>query len=233
MKKFYFLFAIFSFLILYADQEIIDSYVTYKVDFGKDVVKLYWKDSNDIPYEKLENLAKTKPNGFNFIMNGGIYTEGMKPEGLYIENSKELSPLNLKDGKGNFYEKPNGVFYIQKNKPYIVTSDKFKSNDKITYAVQSGPMLITDGTINPKFTDKSNSRHIRNGVCLTKNNNLILIVSNEKVTLYDFAIYSKANYKCHNLLYMDGTISRAYEYNKINSSQKYPFVTMIAVEPKK
>ena len=29
-----------------------------------------------------------------------------------MENGQEISPLNVNDGQGNFYMKPNGVFLI-------------------------------------------------------------------------------------------------------------------------
>lgn len=34
------------------------------------------------------------------------------PQGLYIENSKILSPLDTTNAEGNFYLKPNGVFLL-------------------------------------------------------------------------------------------------------------------------
>ena len=208
------------------------NYIIYNVDFKKENVKFYWLNSDGVPFEKIDTLLKLKPNKFKFIMNGGIYKDNFTPEGLYIENGKELSPLNLDEGIGNFYEKPNGVFYFYKNRPYIVSSDKFKGNNKINYAIQSGPMLITNGVLNPSFTSKSVSRFLRNGVCLTKNNNLVFIVSTKPVTLYEFSVYAKSTQNCNNFLYMDGNLSRAYKYNEINTPQKVPFVTMIGVELK-
>ena len=231
MKRLYiFILMLLFYSFIFSEEE--NNYIVYKVDLKKENVKFFWLNSDGLPFEKIDNLLKLKPNKFQFIMNGGIYDDDLTPEGLYIENGKELSPINKEDGVGNFYEKPNGIFYFYKNKPYIVTTEKFKPNNKITYAIQSGPMLITNGVLNPSFTDKSNSRYTRNGVCLTKNNNLIFIVSNEAVTLYEFSIYAKAVHSCHNLLYMDGNLSRAYKYNEINAPQKRPFVTMIGVESK-
>lgn len=208
------------------------NYIVYNVDFKKENVKFYWLNNDGIPFERIDNLLKLNPNKFKFIMNGGIYNDDFTPEGLYIENGKEFTPINLNDGAGNFYEKPNGIFYFYKNKPFIVTSEKFKSNSKINYALQSGPMLITNGELNPSFTDQSTSKFIRNGVCLTKNNSLIFIVSRNPVTLYEFSVYAKSTQNCYNFLYMDGNLSRAYKYNEMNAPQKKPFVTMIAVEIK-
>ena len=112
------------------------NYIVYNVDFKKENVKFYWLNNDGIPFEKIDNLLKLNPNKFKFIMNGGIYNDDFTPEGLYIENGKEFTPINLNDGAGNFYEKPNGVFYFYKNKPFIVTSEKFKSNSKINYALK-------------------------------------------------------------------------------------------------
>lgn len=48
-------------------------------------------------------------------MNAGMYHEDLTPVGLLVENGREIAPLNLADGKGNFFLKPNGVFLVRKD----------------------------------------------------------------------------------------------------------------------
>jgi uncharacterized protein YigE (DUF2233 family) len=45
-------------------------------------------------------------------MNAGMYHEDFSPVGLYVEDGKEIAPLNTADAPGNFFMKPNGVFFV-------------------------------------------------------------------------------------------------------------------------
>jgi uncharacterized protein YigE (DUF2233 family) len=46
-------------------------------------------------------------------MNAGMYEEDLSPVGLYVEDGQTLTPANRRAGAGNFYVKPNGIFYVQ------------------------------------------------------------------------------------------------------------------------
>ena len=46
--------------------------------------------------------------------NAGMYKRDNQPQGLYIENGKTITPLDLSKRGGNFYLKPNGVFFIKR-----------------------------------------------------------------------------------------------------------------------
>ena len=63
------------------------------------------------------------------------------PDSGKIKYKKIIKPLDLNEGKGNFYMKPNGVFYITENNTAGITesSDYLQQNSKnIKYATQSG-----------------------------------------------------------------------------------------------
>lgn len=143
-------------------------------------------------------------------MNGGIFTENNIPQGLYIENYKTLHPIDTLAGKGNFYMKPNGIFYITSaNKFGIVVTENFKENSEIKFATQSGPMLVNKRKINPVFQKNSSNLNIRNGVGILKNGNPVFIMSKKKINLYNFALQFK-HLGCEKALYLDGFVSRAY-----------------------
>jgi uncharacterized protein YigE (DUF2233 family) len=146
-----------------------------------------------------------------FAMNGGMYLEDYSPQGLYIENGLEIKSLNTKKSDfGNFYLEPNGVFYINKNgQAYVTATKQFKQTDSIKYATQSGPMLLIDGNMHPAFTKNSKHMHIRNGVGILPNGNLLFAMSKDSLNFYDFATYFK-NQGCKNALYLDGAISKTY-----------------------
>lgn len=143
-------------------------------------------------------------------MNGGMYKTDNSPLGLFIQDYKTITRLNKANATGNFYLKPNGVFYITStNEPLICTTEKFINNGKIKYATQSGPMLLTDGKIHPGFKQGSSNVNIRNGVGILPGNKVLFAMSKELVNFYDFAeFFKKAG--CTNALYLDGAISQTY-----------------------
>jgi len=143
-------------------------------------------------------------------MNGGMYQEDQKPLGLFIQNGKTITPLNTREAKGNFYLKPNGVFYISNdNRAALVTTENFRDEGGIKFATQSGPMLLVAGEINSQFQPNSENLNIRNGVCVLEDNRIIFAISRKMVNFYDFALYFK-NLGCLNALYLDGFVSRMY-----------------------
>ncbi len=45
-------------------------------------------------------------------MNAGMYHEDLSPVGLYVEEGREQAILQTGGGEGNFFLKPNGVFFV-------------------------------------------------------------------------------------------------------------------------
>lgn len=209
-----FLFAIVLALRLLAqDGKIEDNrFVQYIADPKTQAVKLYWKDKQGNHFgsiAKLKSWLASKGQSLLFAMNGGMYQEDRRPVGLYIEGGKTLSPLNKRAAGGNFYLKPNGVFYItQNNVAGISTTDQFNPA-QVLYATQSGPMLVIDGNIHPSFTKGSTNINIRNGVGILPNGKIVFALSKQLVNLYDFAKFFK-KLGCKNALYLDGFVSRMY-----------------------
>jgi uncharacterized protein YigE (DUF2233 family) len=139
-----------------------------------------------------------------------MFQEDFSPLGLFIQNQKIITQLNTKTGEGNFYLKPNGVFYLDTDqKAYLSTTEDFKYDEKIKFATQSGPMLVINGQINPEFTPGSKSVYLRNGVCVLEGNRVVFAISRREVNFYDFADHFK-NLGCQNALYLDGFVSRMY-----------------------
>ena len=190
-----------------------DRFLTYIVDPKKQDLKLFRKNENGQNFESIQNLKFwIEKKGLNlvFAMNGGMYKKDNSPQGLYIEKQKTLSPLDTTNAQGNFYLKPNGVFYLTtENIPKICTTEMFHNNGKIAYATQSGPMLVIENQIHPAFKEGSSNLNIRNGVGVLPNDKVIFVLSKKEVNFYDFAKYFK-DLGCKNALYLDGFVSRAY-----------------------
>jgi uncharacterized protein YigE (DUF2233 family) len=190
-----------------------EDFVTYTVDPHKQRIRFYWKDELRLPFRSIGNLNKWlrgKNELLVFAMNGGMYKENNIPLGLFIAQGTEETPLDTSSGDGNFYLKPNGVFYITRDdKPQICTTPRFRNNGRIKYATQSGPMLVTNNQIHPAFKKGSERKNIRNGVGILPGNKAIFVLSKKPLSLYDFAAYFKG-LGCRDALYLDGFVSRMY-----------------------
>lgn len=190
-----------------------DNILAYTVDTKKQDLQLYWKNDNGEMLKSIQNLknyVESKNLTLTFAMNGGMFTKDFSPQGHFIQNKKILAVLDTADGNGNFYLKPNGVFYITAdNIPFVCKTADFNDNGKIKYATQSGPMLIIDGQIHATFKDGSTNLNIRNGVGILPDNKVVFAMSKIEINFYDFAKYFQS-LGCKNALYLDGFVSRVY-----------------------
>jgi uncharacterized protein YigE (DUF2233 family) len=183
--------------------------VSYTVDSKQEKIKLYLKDSLGNPISNASNLLKFE-DSLVLVMNAGMYKIDQSPQGLYIQESKLIQRTNkVQNAYGNFYMQPNGVFYIQNDTPKIIQTSVLKLDSNISYATQSGPMLVVDGKKHLKFMEGSKNLNIRNGVGILPNGNVLFAISKEKINFYDFATFFQ-NKGCKNALYLDGFVSRAY-----------------------
>lgn len=225
-------------LMLFLSADVYDkgSFVTYVVDTKKQDLKLYWKNEKEERFGSILNLKnwiENKNKILDFAMNAGMYNKDNAPQGLYIENKKTLSPLDMGSAAGNFYLKPNGVFYLTNNNvPKICKTEDFKDDGKILYATQSGPMLVIDGKIHPEFKEGSANLNIRNGVGILPDGKVIFVLSKKEINFYDLADYFK-ELGCKNALYLDGFVSRAYVPSKNWTQTDGNFGVLFAVTRKK
>ncbi|MEP7220441.1 MAG: phosphodiester glycosidase family protein, partial [Bacteroidota bacterium] len=189
------------------------TYVSFMLASGVTPIRMYWRDDSggDLrSFQRIRSYEEQRGKHLRFAMNGGMFQKDHSPVGLFIQNSRVLSPLDTSSGWGNFYLKPNGVFLVRKDHTAaIVTTDHFVYTSDIEFATQSGPMLLIDGAIHPVFEKESEHLNIRNGVGVRGDGTVIFAISRSKVTLYEFASYFK-EMGCRNALYLDGFVSRCY-----------------------
>jgi uncharacterized protein YigE (DUF2233 family) len=210
--------------------------ISLEINPTKQDLQFYWKDNlgNKLKsIQQLKTFVESRGEVLQFAVNGGMYTEDNSPLGLYIEEYKTIHSLNIKSGNGNFYLKPNGVFYLLKNRKAVVCrTEQFKPNANIRFATQSGPMLVIDGKIHPDFKLGSTNMNIRNGVGVLPNGNILLAISKTEINFYDFALYFKQA-GCKNALYLDGFVSRMYCPEKQQYQLDGNFGVMIGLSKKK
>lgn len=147
-----------------------------------------------------------------FAMNAGMYHADRAPVGLYIENGTEIAPLVASAGPGNFGLLPNGVFCIRETRADVIETLDFAADPPAcTFATQSGPMLVIDGELHPRFLVDSDSRHVRNGVGTSADGSrAVFAISRGPVTFHEFGRLFRDGLKLPNALYLDGSISRLY-----------------------
>lgn len=209
-----------------------DRILFYIVDAKAQNLQLYWKNDNDEilgSIQQLKSYVESKKMKLIFAMNGGMFNKDYSPQGLFIQNKKTLAPLDTTGGSGNFYLKPNGVFYItSENIPVVCKTADFRDNKEIKFATQSGPMLVIDGKIHSVFKQVSTNLNVRNGVGILPDNKVVFAMSKEKINFYDFATYFQS-LGCKNALYLDGFVSRTYLPEKKWMQTDGDFGVMIGV----
>jgi len=189
-------------------------YTVCSFDAAKDRLSLYNLDTTGQPYGSfaaLDQALQAKGKSLAFAMNAGMFDENLKPIGLYVEEGRPLKKINRRDGGGNFHLKPNGVFYVADRNAGVMETEAFvKAALSPAYATQSGPMLVIDGAIHPKFTEDSTSYKRRNGVGAVNGHDLVFAISEDAVTFHDFAKLFRDGLGCRNALFLDGQVSSLY-----------------------
>ena len=188
-------------------------YAVMRVDTRSEDLRLFLRDEHGEPFHRLKRLdawLKAQGKQLRFAMNAGMYEPDYAPVGLFVADGQELAPLNLAEGEGNFYLKPNGVFLLGKAGPKVIESSLYPAQASgVRLATQSGPLLLRQGAIHPRFDPGSKSRQIRNGVGVD-GDIAYFVISEEPVTFYEFAVYFRDTLKCSDALYLDGAISSLY-----------------------
>ena len=146
-----------------------------------------------------------------FAMNAGMYHPDRAPVGLFVQDGVAQSDLITSDGPGNFGLLPNGVFCVGDSFAVIESRSYAATNPTCRYASQSGPMLVIDGKLHPKFLRGSASKFIRNGVGVSADGtSAVFAISNDPVNFHAFARLFHDGLGLPNALYFDGKISRLY-----------------------
>ncbi|MBL0742599.1 phosphodiester glycosidase family protein [Chryseolinea lacunae] len=191
-----------------------NSILSYEVNPAGHDLRFFLKDQHQHSFQNIGKLKQSLDSAgleLVFAMNGGMFTTALLPQGLFVEGGKLVAKTDtLRSGYGNFYMQPNGIFYLTRaHQAVVCTTSKFVLTPDIQYATQSGPMLVIDGAIHPKFSEGSKNVNIRNGMGILPNGNMLFAISKEKINFYDFAMWFKKR-GCRNALYLDGFVSKVY-----------------------
>ena len=210
------------------------AYTICEVDLRKQTIRLYWKRSDGTPYAYLSSLPRAlegEGGRLLFATNAGMFDPALKPVGLYVEQGRELVHANTRSGYGNFHMKPNGVFYISVGRAAVVETGAFlKRRPQADLATQSGPMLVINGHLHPRFDHRSTSFKARNGVGVRADGKVIFAISQGEVSFDDFARLFRDGLNCRDALFLDGGTAASLYAASLNSRGNIlPLGPMLAV----
>lgn len=206
------------------------------LDHGADL-DLVWRDSRARNLTTLfaaRTALEATGRKVLAVTNAGIFgvsSTGAYPLGVHIQAGLALRPLNTATGTGNFYLKPNGVFWLDTRRVgHVAEAGEFAAIDRKTVrlATQSGPLLLHGGTIHPAFRRDAPSRKIRSGIA-TCGGKVVLAVSRDGINFWDFATFFRDSLHCRDALYLDGSISRLYAPARGLHADAGPFAGMLVV----
>jgi uncharacterized protein YigE (DUF2233 family) len=148
----------------------------------------------------------------DFAMNAGMFHPDRQPVGLFMVEGEVRTQIVTRAGPGNFGMLPNGVFCAFDNRFAVIESRDFAAApEACTLATQSGPMLVIDGALHPRFLPDSTFTAIRNGVGADPDGQrAVFAISNQPVTFHQFARFYRDHLGIRDALYLDGNLSRLH-----------------------
>lgn len=185
-------------------------------DPGRHEIRLVLDGTDDESVREFDRLAAALGRDairLSFATNAGMFEEYGDPVGLAIANGETRHALNRQEGPGNFHLMPNGVFLGQPNGPWqVLSSEAYAAADPSpNFATQSGPMLVVDGAVHPRFDANGASLNLRNGVGVDAAGHARFVISDELVSFGRFARLFRNRLRCDNALFLDGSVSRLWD----------------------
>ncbi len=182
---------------------------------GDDEVRLWHSDDEgDVlgSFDRIEAHLARDGLTLGFAMNAGMYHPDRSPVGLYTEEGESQASLVTQPGPGNFGMLPNGVFCVHADRFSVVETRRFDAaQPDCRHATQSGPMLVIDGALHPRFLHDSTSRFVRNGVGVSQDGTrAFFAISEHPVTFYSFGRLFRDKLDTPQALYFDGNVSRLH-----------------------
>ncbi|WP_425262480.1 phosphodiester glycosidase family protein [Salipiger marinus] len=190
-------------------------YTLCRVDAAREDLRTFLRDPEGQPWGQFSTLESAlAPQGLTlaFAMNAGMYHADRAPVGHYVEDGREEMRVVPNPSPGNFGLLPNGILCIRDRRAEVVETRAFlASRPDCRFATQSGPMLVIDGALHPRFLPDSTSRYVRNGVGASADGRrLVFAISEQPVTFHEFGRLFRDGLKLPQALYFDGNVSRLY-----------------------
>lgn len=186
-------------------------YTVCEVDPKTADLRLFHADDDGEPLRNFSGIETHTGRNLSFAMNGGMYHPDRSPVGLYIQDGITARRAVPNAGPGNFGLLPNGVLCLNDGTAQVIETLRYlDTKPACRDATQSGPMLVIDGALHPRFIPGGTSRHIRNGVGVRKDGVAVFVISNQAVNFDSFGRLFRDVLQTPNALFLDGKVSRLY-----------------------
>ncbi|MEM1301753.1 MAG: phosphodiester glycosidase family protein [Pseudomonadota bacterium] len=184
-------------------------YMICEIDMTVSDVRLFLRDETGAPYGQFTAL----PDGVQIAMNAGMYHDDRRPVGHYVEDGEAEMRVVTSAGPGNFGLLPNGVLCLKEDRAHVYETMRYVAAEPdCLHATQSGPMLVIDGELHPRFLPDSTSRKRRNGAGTSADGQtLYWVISDNAVTFHEFGTLFRDHIGVPQALFLDGSISRIFD----------------------
>ncbi len=158
-------------------------------------------------FDRLSDALEAEGRALIFAMNGGMYHRDGAPVGHYVEKGQTLRRVITAPSGQNFGMLPNGILCIRDNRADVIETLAFAARSPdCRFATQSGPMLVIDGALHPRFFSDSPYVKQRNGVGTTPDGRTAyFVVSARRVNFDTFARFFRDVLNVNQALYLDGS----------------------------
>ena len=177
-------------------------------------LRLFW-GAGDTPFGGFDALSRhlaARGEELVFATNGGMYHDDRAPVGLFLTPEGERMRLVTADGPGNFGLKPNGVLCLRADGAEVMTTEAYAARrPACDYATQSGPMLVIDGALHPRFLPGSDSLNVRGGVGVSADGGTVWVATSRRpVSFHHFARLFRDGLGAVDALFTDGRVNRLH-----------------------
>ncbi|GGE53518.1 phosphodiester glycosidase family protein [Actibacterium pelagium] len=184
------------------------------VDPAAEELRLFLRDKDGRvlgSFSRVKQALEAEGLTLGVAMNAGMYHSDRSPVGLYVEDGVQEMRLVTSAGPGNFGMLPNGVLCLNEGRADVIEARAFRDDGQTCrYATQSGPMLVIDGALHPRFLEDSSTQFIRNGVGVDAKGLVYLAISDAPVRFHLFGRLFRDHLKTPNALFLDGKVSKLY-----------------------
>lgn len=151
-----------------------------------------------------------KPNGVFWIGDGGAHVAAAD---IFAQAAAkrfppplagEVSPKATEGGLSASAAPTDGDRPPQSAASRPTVPPQAGEQGSVRYATQSGPMLVIDGKIHPRFLVEASSKKRRNGVGVRDDGAVVFALADSSVTFHQFATFFRDELKTPNALYLDG-----------------------------
>ncbi len=214
------------------------SYTVCKVDAVQSDLRVFLHDAETGRvlgnFRRVADQLRARGETLVFAMNAGMYHPDRSPVGHYVEDGEEITPVVTAGSEGNFGLLPNGIFCIRDQRADVIETRRFlRKAPACRHATQSGPMLVIDGDLHPRFLAHSTTAFIRNGVGTSNDGRKVwFVIADDGVNFHGFGRFFRDVLGADQALYLDGNRSRLYAPDLSRNDLGLPMGPIVGVVTK-